>query len=270
MPRQNHAILSIVLVVSSFLLFMFQSEIAVFNTVSIIMSIGAILLLVQVIRNVQQMRLSTILALSLLLGYGVGTFNTVLSVWLQASMDVVEYFDYQPSQLAIALIVPCLTVSTLLWISRFEESNMFYAKVITIDVGTREQVLTLILALIVILAVVTGNIGFQGIYHPSMSGQINIIGAIASIIHPATGAFAVYCFYKVRGKWRLYFGVIATLMIILLIPQGRRILLYSVVLFLFAYMLAGGSRQFRIFEIRMIMLLGATVASHNFCFRFFL
>lgn len=47
----------------------------VFNAVAVVMSIGAILLLIHIVNNIHQVRLSTILALSLLLGYGVGTLN---------------------------------------------------------------------------------------------------------------------------------------------------------------------------------------------------
>lgn len=258
--------LSSVLVASAFLLFIFQSEIVVFNAVAVVMSIGAILLLVQISRSIQQTRLSTILALSLLLGYGVGSLNSVFDTWFQTSMDVAEYFGYQPSQLAIAQIVVCLSVSALLWISKFEKRSVFHYKVVTIAVGARELVFTLILAAIVIYAFATGGIGFQGLYS-SESGRISIIGVIASMIHPAIVAFAVYCFHKASGKQKLYFGVIAALMMVLLIPQGRRIFLYSVVLSLFAYMLAGG--RFRVIKIKTILLYGTIVILTIFAFNYF-
>lgn len=266
MHKHYIATLSSVLVASAFLLFIFQSEIVVFNAVAVVMSIGAILLLVQIFRSIQQTHLSTILALSLLLGYGVGTLNSVFNTWFQTSMDVAKYFDYQPSQLAIAQIVVCLSVSMLLWISKFEKRSVFYYKVVTIDVGGRELVFVSLLAMIIMYAFATGGIGFQGIYS-SESGRMSVIGAIASMVHPAIIAFAVYCFHKASGKQKLYFGVIATLMMVLLIPQGRRIFLYSVVLFLFAYMLAGG--RFRVFKIKTIMLLGTIATLIVFAFNYF-
>lgn len=259
-------ILSTVLVASSILLFIFQDEMVVFNAVAVVMSIVTILLLVDIFSNIQQMRLSTILALSLLLGYGVGSLNSVFDAWFQTSMDVAEYFNYQPSQLAIAQVVVCLSVTALLWISKFEKRSVFYYKAITIDVGGRELLFTLILAAIVIYEFATGGIGFQGLYS-SKSGRISSIGALALMLHPAIVAFAVYCFHKASGRQKLYFGVIAALMLVLLIPQGRRIFLYSVVLSLFAYMLAGG--RFRVFKIKTNLLLGTIVILTIFAFNYF-
>ncbi|MHB1300118.1 MAG: hypothetical protein ACYCY8_04520 [Burkholderiales bacterium] len=239
----------------------------VFNAVAVVMSIGAILLLIHIVNNIHQVRLSTILALSLLLGYGVGTLNSVFDVWFQTSRDVAEYFNYQPSQLAIAEIVVCLSVSVLLWISKFEKSSVFPHNVATMDVGRRELVFMSLLVAIIIYAFAAGGIGFQGVYS-SDRGRMSVIGAITSMIHPAIVAFSVYCFHKARGKQKLYFGVMAALMMILLVPQGRRIILYSVVLSLFAYVLAGG--RFRVFKIKTIMLLGAiatlTIFASNFFF----
>jgi hypothetical protein len=185
--------------------------------------------------RLREFRLSWILADGLLLGYAVGTFNSAARLWL-AGIPVAEYFGRQQEDLSVALTAVLLVCALLFWYGgvtrpfRLDPARLRSSDFPLICFG----------ALLVSAGILTGKLGYQGVSATS-EGRVSILGELAATIAPALPAFTLLLQTKLRSRpSRVLCGIVAAAALAAMVPQGRRALLYAVLLSVLAFCLRRG------------------------------
>jgi hypothetical protein len=179
------------------------------------------------------LRLTWVLATGLLLGYGVGTFNTAAQLLAIGS----TYFGHDLSSLCVALAV-AVWVSALMYFA----GSLAEAPV-RLDIGMLQRYDQLFLwasLAIVALAYVTGGIGYMGADASAETHHESPLGAFSAILSPLLPGFTVLLPQKSKASRRsIYFWILLGVEFAALLPQGRRVLIYSVVVLFIALTLRG-------------------------------
>jgi hypothetical protein len=189
--------------------------------------------------RLRQIRLSWILGDGLLLGYSLGTFNTCVQLALAGTTASVQFSRTQ-EQLSIAL------TATLLGSAFLFVAGGVLEKPIHLDPERlmRSDLRFVWLGLIIVAAAfATGGIGYMGTVADDQH-RVSTLGEIAGFLGTALPAMTVFLFPKCRnGFSRIACWILIAASLVALIPQGRRALLYSVLLAFVAYGLSARKRR---------------------------
>jgi hypothetical protein len=109
----------------------------------------------------------------------------------------------------------------------------------------KTKLLLLTLATLVVVAYALGELGYMGTT-VALTGNITPLGALSGFVAPVLLPLTVLCLTQERSRvWRAIFVVLLCVTALALIPLGRRVLLYSVVLALFAFGVSGARLRLR-------------------------
>jgi hypothetical protein len=189
----------------------------------------------------KQFRISWILGDGLLLGYSLGSFNSALRLALEGSTAAIQ-FGRPQEQLSRALAATLLVSAVLFILGAVAE------KPIRVDARRleRSDLRFVWLGLAVVLAAfATGEIGFKGTIADDQH-RVSILGTMAGLFAPALPAVTVFLFPKcLTGFSRVACWLLLSMSFVCLVPQGRGVMLYAVLLALVAFgVTAGGGRRF--------------------------
>jgi len=204
-----------------------------------------------------------------MLAYAGGGLNTVLQIAFKPGRyGVSQYFGVQQDALAIALAVACATAALLLAVSRLEKPLVPSATAFV--AGQREALSLGLIMAIVAYAFASGQLGYKGIQLAGGSRSVSVVGSLAFTVNAAGAVFALYCCLKSETKsYKLFFGASFLLLLILLIPQGRRIFTYTLVLVLMAVNLASDKNSFGRSKVKLIVAAVLGLALVYLTFQFF-
>lgn len=204
--------------------------------------IGAVIGALVVCRSVyllvfkcQDVRFTWVTSCGLLLGYALGTFNTAAQL-AKKHQTVAEHFFRLQDDLSFALSLVLWASAVLFLAGGVVEKpiQLNFAKLLKFD-GTY-----LALAfLLYILALATHQIGYMG-SSVSEEGHVTILATIAGMTGPTLPALTVVFRRKSKLLSRavLFWGLLISEMA-MLVPSGRRALIYSLLLVVFAFTLSG-------------------------------
>ncbi len=185
--------------------------------------------------RLREFRLSWILADGLLLGYAVGALNSAARLSL-AGIPIAQYFGRQQEDLSVALAAVLLVCALLFWYGgvtrpfRLDPAKLRGSDFSLVCFG----------ALLVGAGMLTGSLGYQGVSATS-EGRVSILGELAGTIAPALPAFTLLLQTKFRSRLgRVLSGIVAVAALAALVPQGRRALLYALLLSILAFSLRRG------------------------------
>ena len=182
-----------------------------------------------------EFRLSWILADGLLLGYALGTVNSAARLLL-AGIPVAEYFGRPQADLSTALAAALAVSALLFWYGGMTRPfRLDLARLRGSDFS-----LVCFGALLVGAGMLTGSLGYQGVSSTS-DRRVSILGELAGTIAPALPAFTLLLQTKCRSRLgRVLSGIVTAAALAALVPQGRRALLYAVLLSVLAFSLRRG------------------------------
>ncbi len=178
-------------------------------------------------------RFSWIIACNLLLGYGLGSFNTAVQL-LKKHETVAEHFSRPQYEFSTAFTL-VLWVTAILFLC-----GGVVEKPVRLTPGRllRSDLSYLCLALLLYFAALaTHQIGYMGA-SVSDEGHVTAFGSLAGMVSPTLPAITVL----LRNQSRLlrnnvFFWCLLPIEIVSLLPSGRRMIIYSVLCTIFAFSL---------------------------------
>lgn len=189
-------------------------------------------------RDSRSITFGNILSVTLLTGYFVGYLFLIVSnillprswspLWFRALYgDVRAEFLLQAATTVVCVSLACAAVGCL-------QRPLFFRYSDWVD-RKRISIYPFVLGLgVIVLAYAQGAVGYMGI-NAAVSGEVPPIGAIAQLVVAPLAVCALYFGTLERDQVRRQiFYMIFALSEILIIPMGRRLFLYSIVLALIA------------------------------------
>jgi hypothetical protein len=199
------------------------------------MAFGAIYIFVY---RMKQFRISWILADGLLLGYSLGTLNTGVRLALEGSTAAIQFARPQ-EQLSTALAASMLVSAVLFFVGSAAEKPI---RLDTLSVRRSDLRFVWLGLAVELAAFATGGIGYMGTVADDKN-HVTMLGEIAGVWGPALPAVTVFFFSRCRrGLLRAACWFLLAAALLCLIPQGRRVLLYAVLLTFFASGVSTGRR----------------------------
>jgi hypothetical protein len=181
-------------------------------------------------------RISTMLAMSLLLGYGSGALNTWLTL-PRGNLTVGQYIGIGKGALAHGMAAVLLSTVLLYFLGEIVERPLFRPGYqLQITDSTRSLIYFGLVA--VLAGYATHSLVFEGV--ASAGGRASIPGMFIIWLSTPITALAVAAFLTAdRGRQRLFAGLSALLLLGMLAVRGRRGTVYTAVEILFVLGLAG-------------------------------
>lgn len=226
------------LICSALLLALFNESQEIFLLTALAGSVSAIYGSFLLLSRLSLVKFTNIMALSLLLGYAVGTIVFVFGS-LFANHDLnLTYTAFRlhisQSDLSVALMFVYLACAILFWGARVERPIFESAQAVNVFTLPKVRLFIWAGATIVFSAFAMGDLGYMGI-QVSELGNITPLGSISFLLAPIFLPITVLCLRGEKIRWRRIFLLMASgLFLLVLFPLGRRVLLYSSVLVLIA------------------------------------
>lgn len=176
------------------------------------------------------LRISTVLAMTLGLGYGIGTVNTWYTL-PRGSESLGEFLHISTVELAYGIASIAVSLALLLCLGELFETPLF-GEDFELTFNNRAVFFLSLATATIAGSFLHGNVGFQGATgEGDLSGHIGYIASLIEWLNGSTLALAVCVALNVRGRFlRLYGRALAVLLFLLLLPLGRREMIYGVVL----------------------------------------
>lgn len=226
----------------AFVLYCFQESTVLFVIAVLIASAVSIVGLLKIISAPKTIQFSSILAVSILLGYGLGS-----AIFLVANQTFdapqIQYWAYQglhfnQAGLSTGLAVSLFAAAALYELSKFQRSAYFIYSSDSMAGSKPERLVWFGVGLIA-LALYTGEIGYQGAI-VSETRNISPLGAIANLMVPPLVPYVLLLILSRRSPIRKMIFLAALLFLVgTLFVTGRRNLLYAIVLAGIAWHMSG-------------------------------
>ena len=241
---------SVLLVVLALLLVLGSGSAVVFLVAVIASTTVAFTELYQWLAHPTQIRFSRTLSLSILLAY---SFGTMIFILVNATLHApaVQYYGsqgmvYDQNGLSVALAMTLCASSALLILTHFEPA-LFPNGIELLPSGPAAERLLWTGVAIVVLALVTGSIGYGGVARDA-SNHISPLGALATMLAPPLVPYAILLL-RTANTSRNRKPVIRVALLVLiavLLVLGRRYLLYVMFLCFFAWSFTGSAQRRRL------------------------
>ncbi len=190
-----------------------------------------------------RIRFAYILAAALLLGYGFGGLVNFIGIREFTIAEQIYNYFYEELRgtICIALGLVALAAAALIWLGRFEPPLFDSAPSFSPNLGTT----ALLLAILAIVAIgfFTGGLGFGGMITNEAS-RLSAFQSIAFYSNQSGAVLAFFCILQSRTRSRkILFGLICLCLAIAIIPQGRRLFMFTCLMMAFTYHLAVARRR---------------------------
>jgi hypothetical protein len=272
-----HPFEQLLLVLTSIPLLIFPESKILFQIIMFAGTVITIHLFYRMMKHSHLFKLGNVASFSILLGYVVSTtVHSITNTIMYGNVDYTTNFyglNYSQTDISIALLI-VLGISILLSvISRFEKQLLVMDK-LQAGLSRRATWIIIFSTILVMIAFANGDISFMGVYLNEELRRISPIGALCFIMIPilATISAAVYFDSHFQFiKSRRLFLILAFILCVSLVPLGRRVLIYTLILILF---LRGPhiikkvrKRETGVFHILLILLITSVIIFY--CFRVF-
>ena len=190
-----------------------------------------------------RVRLTWLMAAGLLLGYGGGTFNTMLSFGL-TGYDPLAAIGHDRHWVAYAMMLVFLACAALLVVGHMEAPLFDEGKTLVLD-WKMERFLWLA-AIAVAIGFLHGDLGFGGASTEVGTGRLKALGGILSPVLSVIPPLVTIGILQSRGWRRARFSVLMALCFFGLLPLGRGNMFYVLVVCAFAALRLSGWKPPRI------------------------
>jgi hypothetical protein len=201
------------------------------------------------------LRLTTAYAMSLLIAYNLGAFNSWLTV-RRASLTLAEFFSRDPAALARA-IAACMATAAFLFVVGEVFERPIFGREFRLSFGENTVPLVVASTALLLGGHATGHLGFQGIA-VGEGGHVNPLAALVMWWCVPAFAYSVCAALNSVGGRRWLLGGCAVVQLLALVPFGRRVFGFSLVLAFIASRL--GRRRSRTTWAKKLLLASAALA----------
>lgn len=196
-------------------------------------------------------RFSTIMAMVLLLGYGLGTMNTWLTL-PRGGLSLAAYLGVDEGVLARGMAAVLFASAPLCFLGELYERPLF-GREFRVPLDQRTYTLIYLGTLIVVAGFFTGAIGYMGAQNVYLEQQ-SPAAALIPWLFPAMMALTIAVFLVTpRGVTKLFVGACVLILCVLMMAVGRRTLIYTAMEVLLALRLTGYRLKGRLFK-RVVLL----------------
>ncbi len=201
-------------------------------TGAVVMAAVSLYLLFDLLGRRAPLRVSTVLAITLGLAYGLGTANTWFTL-PRSDVTLGEFLHIDTVDLAHAMASVLTSAALLLALGELFEQPIF-GEDFELQFNNRSIVFLTFGTLILGISFAHGSTGFMGgaaSQDLSSYGRVGVLASIAAWLSGSLLALAVCVALNVKGRFvRNYARVLTVLNFIMVFPLGRRVLIYAIVL----------------------------------------
>ena len=182
-------------------------------------------------------RFSTLLAITLLLGYGLGAVNTWLTL-PRGHLTLAEFLGSDEGVLARGMAGVLLSAAPLCLFGELYERPLF-GREFRIPLDQQTYMLIFLGTVATVIGFVTGSLGYMGVQN-TYGEQQSVSAALLSWLSPPLTALAISVFVATsRGFSKLLTGLCVFVLCACLMVVGRRIMVYTAMEVFFALRLTG-------------------------------
>lgn len=215
---------------AAFLLLLFSGSALAFAAAVVLASGVALLDLSRLILRTDRIRLSFTLAVSILLGYGLGSAIYLIS---HRTIDATQYqyglLFFNQEGLATALAASLLAAA-ILYVRAAVERPVYSSAILHSLASPKAERLVWLGAAVALFALYAGDIGYMGAAVRD-TGNVSPVGVIANLMVPALVPYTLLLITDKRPlAKRLMLVAVLVLLVGVTFVQGRRYLLYVLVL----------------------------------------
>jgi len=174
-------------------------------------------------------RFSHVFCIANTVGYGLGVVNSWLTV-SRGSLGLAQFFNKDPIAVSQAMAAVLIASSILYSLGEIYETPIF-GQAFHLALDNRAILFILISTGLVIAGYFTGQLGYMGSTAIANNGHVGALGAILGWLFPTLFAFTVLSFLEwEKGMSKRLLGAMLAIQFVLIIPTGRRNLVYFVLL----------------------------------------
>ena len=232
---------------------------------SAVLSAVGIFLAIDLLLGRRTMRLTWVLAVALMAGYGGGALNTFVSFLLSGS-DPFQGIDVPVNYIAFGFVMVCMASAILLAVG-FVESPLF-GPGDQIQFSKQIERFVWVSALLVLPAMMHGDLGYEGAAVQAGSRRVSAFGMLVSGLPFLSLPLVSVGLMQTKGSHRLRLIALFIAQAILIFPQGRRVLFYSLLVSIYVVVnLAGRKIHVRAGQVVGVLLIAALLgAASNYVF----
>ena len=181
-------------------------------------------------------RFSTIQAMTLLLGYGLGALNTWLTL-PRGDLPLAAFLGADQGILTRGMAAVLLSAVALCFLGELYERPLF-GREFRIPLDQHTYALIYVGTLAIIAGFLTHSLGYGGIANAYREQQSPVAALLGWLLSPLA-ALTAAVFLASKGLSKLLTGVCTLILCVLLMAVGRRVVVYTAMEILFALRLTG-------------------------------
>lgn len=262
LPRQHYVLhMPLIMLFVGIIVWMFGSEPMMVLAAATGSIVGFVLLVDWLFRR-GPVRLSTTITMTLLLAYAFGALNTWLTL-PRAGLGLAEFMGRDPGVLARAMASVLFSCAILLSLGELLERPVFSSD-FRIPIDSRAYLLIYLSAGAIIAGLATGGLstGGVGINNVGDYGEVSFVSVfLVWLLYPLLPFTVAVTLGTPRGWKKILLSLILLFLVVVMFTQGRRILLFNMVLCVYAVRLSGYRIKGSIWKKAILLgVLGAVVA----------
>jgi hypothetical protein len=203
----------------------------------------------------------SVLAVSYGLAYGFGALNTFLSGY-STGLDFLSV-TYAPRDSVVKAISLLLMLCGALLFLGEQDSKKLVPNAELDEISKRMVFIVLILTLLMaVLAIATGQLGFQTEMNAEEGSlRVSVLSNLVVSAMPPAVAAGLYCVKSLKPSTRWFAYALVIGIMLILMTQGRRILMYTAVIGMIGYFSGQGFRSMLRPKGLLVLVVGAIVVA---------
>ncbi len=196
---------------------------------ALILSAVSAYLLFDLLGRRRPLRVSTVLAITLGLAYGLGTANTWFTL-PRGDAPLGEFLQLSTPELAYAMASVMVSVAVLISLGELYETPIF-GEEFELKFNNRAIVFLTLGTGVILVSFLHGSTGFMGANVSQDVGHVGVLASVSDWLSKPLFALAVCVALNVKKRFtRNYARILSVALFFMVFPLGRRIIIYSVIL----------------------------------------
>jgi hypothetical protein len=182
-------------------------------------------------------RFSTLMAMALLQGYGLGALNTWLTL-PRGGLTIAQFVGGDEAVYAHGMAAVLIVAAPLCFLGELFERPLFGSE-FRLPLDQRTYLFIFLGTGAMIVGFLTHSIGFQGV-QGTPGEQLSVASALISWIFPQLTAITIAVFLVTRGRFlKPATGLCTLILCVLIMVVSRRVMVYTAMVIIFALRLTG-------------------------------
>ncbi|HEY3300722.1 MAG TPA: hypothetical protein VGJ90_08110 [Methylophilaceae bacterium] len=186
-----------------------------------------------------------ILAVALMLAYGVGSLNTLVSFMAENATSELSYFI--PQIWLVRAVASCVASAGLLHMAGRADSQGYIFKHFELTESQVKKILIfcMLFGVLFLIQVAKGSIGFMGIQNAEDTVQISAVASLVSGLLTPVSSLAIYAAFQAENiKRKRFLLLIAATFLLFQFFLGRRVFIFSSFILVMTIVFANRPKKF--------------------------